>query len=69
MREGGRVSNTNTTGAAERLHVSRRRVIKLISLGRLAATQYETGWEIDSDSLDSFRRHARGRPRKNYLDE
>lgn len=55
----------DTTTAAEKLNVSRRRVIQLISRGRLRASRGEGGiFIIAPGEVENFHRMPRGRPRR-----
>jgi excisionase family DNA binding protein len=53
-----------TDETAEKLKVTRRRVLALISSGRLAATRFGQAWMIDPASLATLKHRKPGRPPK-----
>jgi excisionase family DNA binding protein len=53
-----------TEQVAEKLGVSRRRVLAMIASVRLPAQRYGHQWLIDSRSLELVRDRKAGRPRK-----
>lgn len=54
----------STKEAAEKLSVSERRVLALITLGRLPAQKVGRDWIIDESSLDLVAERKPGRPKK-----
>lgn len=57
-----------TQQAAERLHLTRRRILAFIEEGRLPAQKYGRDWLIDEADLANLERKpqgwAKGRPRR-----
>jgi excisionase family DNA binding protein len=55
-----------TNEAAERLHLSRSRILKLIAAFRLNAVKHGRDWQIDPADLAAFAKIERrpGKPRK-----